>query len=372
MIKRLHIAGFKSILSDLDLELAPLTILTGTNSSGKSTILQSILLLKQTVENPTKSIQLVLNGRYAKLGRVQDVRANAGRPITLGFEADVVDDRNTGIEKAEAVAIRLEYGATVSDEIENIFPNAQSICIRPSNDSDWHKILKSKGVPANSLCTISISSDGLAHYKFNYTLATKAGNDTRIRKVHRQQNMIGVELNSFLPKRFHVVENIWDKVTRARLRDLDELDLPKEVLSDIAQQFNRLVGKRPDLFNPANKSPYLPNFVSYIKRLEHYDPTRVAFTRFENLLRGVDKRQVKGSIDKGNDSALSLFENLARKILMAFYKGRKNELRLLHELHESNTGYRIAKGMLSAAESLQRTLESATYLGPLRENPKLL
>ena len=234
MIKRLHIAGFKSILSDLDLELAPLTILTGTNSSGKSTILQSILLLKQTVENPTKSIQLVLNGRYAKLGRVQDVRANAGRPITLGFEADVVDDRNTGIEKAEAVAIRLEYGATVSDEIENIFPNAQSICIRPSNDSDWHKILKSKGVPANSLCTISISSDGLAHYKFNYTLATKAGNDTRIRKVHRQQNMIGVELNSFLPKRFHVVENIWDKVTRARLRDLDELDLPKEVLSDLS------------------------------------------------------------------------------------------------------------------------------------------
>ncbi len=51
MIKRLRAKGFKSWRDTGDLELAPLTGLFGTNSSGKTSILQLILMLKQTVES---------------------------------------------------------------------------------------------------------------------------------------------------------------------------------------------------------------------------------------------------------------------------------------------------------------------------------
>ena len=47
MLTRIRLENFKS-WRELDMELAPLTLLFGTNSSGKSSVLQALLLLKQT------------------------------------------------------------------------------------------------------------------------------------------------------------------------------------------------------------------------------------------------------------------------------------------------------------------------------------
>lgn len=50
MLKHLHLEGFKS-WKKLDMEFAPITAIFGPNSSGKSSILQFLLLLKQTYES---------------------------------------------------------------------------------------------------------------------------------------------------------------------------------------------------------------------------------------------------------------------------------------------------------------------------------
>ena len=42
--------------------LAPVTVLLGTNSSGKSSIIQSLLLLKQTAASPDRTIHFNLGG----------------------------------------------------------------------------------------------------------------------------------------------------------------------------------------------------------------------------------------------------------------------------------------------------------------------
>jgi predicted ATPase len=49
-ITRITVAGFKSISDEQSIEIAPLTILAGANSSGKSSIMQSLMLFKQTLE----------------------------------------------------------------------------------------------------------------------------------------------------------------------------------------------------------------------------------------------------------------------------------------------------------------------------------
>lgn len=51
MITQLRATNFKSWRDTGDLELAPLTGLFGTNSSGKTSILQILLMLKQTVDS---------------------------------------------------------------------------------------------------------------------------------------------------------------------------------------------------------------------------------------------------------------------------------------------------------------------------------
>jgi predicted ATPase len=54
MIKQLQIRNFKSWSNTGQLQLAPLTGLFGANSSGKTSILQMLLMLKQTVESPDR------------------------------------------------------------------------------------------------------------------------------------------------------------------------------------------------------------------------------------------------------------------------------------------------------------------------------
>ena len=49
-ITRIAVEGFKSISKRQSIDIAPLTILAGANSSGKSSIMQPLLMLKQTLE----------------------------------------------------------------------------------------------------------------------------------------------------------------------------------------------------------------------------------------------------------------------------------------------------------------------------------
>lgn len=49
-ITRIAVEGFKSIAKRQEIEIRPLTILAGANSSGKSAIMQPLLMLKQTLE----------------------------------------------------------------------------------------------------------------------------------------------------------------------------------------------------------------------------------------------------------------------------------------------------------------------------------
>lgn len=48
-IDEIRVKEYKSV-SDETIELRPITILAGANSSGKSSIMQPLLLLKQTLE----------------------------------------------------------------------------------------------------------------------------------------------------------------------------------------------------------------------------------------------------------------------------------------------------------------------------------
>lgn len=88
MISCWNVRNMKSIRHDTLIQLKPLTILSGTNSSGKSTLLQSILLVAQTVSTPVESRQLVLNGPLARLGRFSDIVNHSSRrqQIEIGWE----------------------------------------------------------------------------------------------------------------------------------------------------------------------------------------------------------------------------------------------------------------------------------------------
>jgi len=74
----------------LRLPLGPLTLLSGANASGKSSILQALVLLNQTMREHEWSTRLMLNGLSIRLGTVSDVVDKVHGRST--FEIGVVDD----------------------------------------------------------------------------------------------------------------------------------------------------------------------------------------------------------------------------------------------------------------------------------------
>ena len=72
MIKSFRLRNFKAFEDTGDIELKPLTVIAGPNSSGKSSILQSLLLLKQTLDAPPEA-RLSLDGRFFQYSDFSDL-----------------------------------------------------------------------------------------------------------------------------------------------------------------------------------------------------------------------------------------------------------------------------------------------------------
>ncbi len=90
MITRLSFQNFKSWADTGEVRMAPLVGLFGTNSSGKTSLLQFLLLLKQTTESPDRRLVLDLGNErsFVDLGTFQELvfSHDLERPLSWSLE----------------------------------------------------------------------------------------------------------------------------------------------------------------------------------------------------------------------------------------------------------------------------------------------
>jgi predicted ATPase len=85
MINSLHLINFKPF-EDRLLEFRPLTLLSELNSTGKSSVLQSLLLLRQSYKQGLLSKKgLALNGDLVNIGTAQDALFEGATKDIIGF-----------------------------------------------------------------------------------------------------------------------------------------------------------------------------------------------------------------------------------------------------------------------------------------------
>lgn len=92
MIERVQLSAFKAF-DTLDLPLGRLTLLSGLNSAGKSSILQAFALVRQSLDAGMLSFKkrgnLLLNGTLVELGTASDIYCEYSRrapsQMTLAF-----------------------------------------------------------------------------------------------------------------------------------------------------------------------------------------------------------------------------------------------------------------------------------------------
>jgi putative AbiEii toxin of type IV toxin-antitoxin system/AAA ATPase-like protein len=90
-ISAISIEGFKSFLDKQRIEIRPLTLLAGANSSGKSSALQPLLLLKQTLEAAIDTGPLELSGPHVRFSSAAQLLARqpghgSVREFEIGLE----------------------------------------------------------------------------------------------------------------------------------------------------------------------------------------------------------------------------------------------------------------------------------------------
>lgn len=86
MLQELRLRNFKCF-ENASIPLGALTLLSGLNGMGKSSVIQSLLLLRQSFEQGLlQSGQLALNGELTQLGTAQDALFSYAEEERIGFE----------------------------------------------------------------------------------------------------------------------------------------------------------------------------------------------------------------------------------------------------------------------------------------------
>ncbi len=112
-ISEIQVAGFKSIHDEQKIEIRPLTILAGANSSGKSSMLQPLLLLKQTLEAPYDAGPLLLYGPNVKFTSAEQLLSRIGKSYSsdifqVGMRLNIGHGFVTTFRKEHKMGFRIE------------------------------------------------------------------------------------------------------------------------------------------------------------------------------------------------------------------------------------------------------------------------
>jgi predicted ATPase len=180
MLTSWTLANFKSVKNKTTIKLAPLTVLCGANSSGKSTLLQSILMVGQSFRTPTTTGHLNLNGESVRLGSFKDVvyGKNIRSLITIGFSFNIeIKLDNKGWIKKHEIPTRLNKWTELKCDIDCLFrlrnshdkslsqnPTVSYSMINSLITDNQQRRLKAKTSASILTNTKSLFTDGLSEY----------------------------------------------------------------------------------------------------------------------------------------------------------------------------------------------------------------
>lgn len=150
MITSLHLLNFKPFANQL-LEFKNLTLFSGLNSTGKSSVMQSLLLLRQSYQQgllPEKG--LALNGDFVNVGTARDALFEGAKEDLIGFDI-VWEDNSEGLWRFkydQEVDVLNIVSEKVTSEVYkyNLFGNnfhylqAERIGPRPFNEMSDYQV----------------------------------------------------------------------------------------------------------------------------------------------------------------------------------------------------------------------------------------
>lgn len=390
MITEWTVSNFKSIVKETPLSLAPLTLFAGPNSSGKSTVLQTLLLVSQTLSHKVGSRSVVLNGTLTRLGQFDDLRSYEGEfeQITIGWECHPAEDPQVGTREQvrSARPIRV-YGRRMNSIKEiscklafdtnpgsperdlyqlqpQLFLFTMSLLARAADKTDRrYELTISRSPDGNTkLANLNVEEpeDEITRTSLEYDIALDEDSLEEIREEVISAEPVGCVLRHFLPDRLSIRANKVEEIARIielvlmddtpryrRAPFLErELVIPEAILAQLQAKMGRKCGslfeRQLSIFETESGLPVR----EWMDRMWKLPPNR----RLE-LRRAIEE-----------------WPELHSTIVDTLISGRKSgesEYQLLP--------YRLPVDLTNASVYLNNFFSnSVKYLGPLRDDPKPL
>ena len=146
-ITAISVQDFKSLGRESRIEIRPLTILAGANSSGKSSMMQPLLLMKQTLEASYDPGPLLLDGPNAKFTSVDQfishIQKNAHRQA---FSVEIEQAKDTTLKVV--FSLTEERVLEITDMVTKVKKDALPLHLRPNLSSKKIKKAFSTSVKA--------------------------------------------------------------------------------------------------------------------------------------------------------------------------------------------------------------------------------
>lgn len=110
-ITSLSVQGYKSLADRQRIEIRPLTVLAGVNSSGKSSIIQPLLLMKQTLDAPYDPGPLQLDGDNVSITAIEQV-------LSRQTKRQQVKSFSVGFGFSHGPETVLTFGKSIAGELQ--------------------------------------------------------------------------------------------------------------------------------------------------------------------------------------------------------------------------------------------------------------
>jgi len=115
VINKLYIKNFRSI-QDAEIPLGKMTVLTGANNSGKSSVIYALLVLKELIRNPAREVDKLFNLPFANLGNFKNVVFQQKTENVLSVGLETTENK---VSSKYNVEFHSDNKITISSSLQN-------------------------------------------------------------------------------------------------------------------------------------------------------------------------------------------------------------------------------------------------------------
>lgn len=351
MLTEIVLDDFKAFGSRQHIPLSPITLIFGANSAGKSSILQSILLLRQTLRNPEGSDALLMpKGDLTDLGSFRELIFRHDARKTVEIKISFTEDRSRRRTSFALPSLRVERMKEVGLGFHFKYDRADKLVKLKSTDFYF----EDRDKPAFYLSSSEEPKRAERAFRRNGIFARQPRPITyatfqELRSIRSSHPIWKRLYEEGEPAREHYLK---------RLRGLVEDEVGRPELNYVARSLVYAVAQEdPEAKEAELRKKAIEVVRTQIDRLARYSfPKFLEDVKTYNANRSIAVRQF-------------LPDDTAR------VASEPDDALMLRRLSESIGGHGeqypdIIRAAISSGDDLRATLDSVVYLGPLREYPE--